>query len=240
MVQRQADSLAVRFVLSGAAASCAETVTYPIDFLKTRLQLQAETPGAALSGVPCLPECGPLPALRLPACQSARCCPLPPTHTQPARNVCRGSSSRRRQLAAGGAWFPQPSKLCAPRGCWACTLASPPLCCGTFPTLAFGALLCCALFGFCSNVMALMLLYKCGTWPTTLLSLLHCCRVLVFEQLRNAAQRRLHPGGAGPGEAAPALPLPINLVLGLTAGALGQAAAVPADLVKVSVKIISS
>eukprot|EP00887_Chlorella_sp_A99_P005802 scaffold1.g5802.t1 len=52
-------------------------------------------------------------------------------------------------------------------------------------------------------------------------------RVTAFEQLRSVAQARL---GLAPG-AAP--PLPASLAIGLTAGALGQAAAVPADLVKV-------
>lgn len=58
-------------------------------------------------------------------------------------------------------------------------------------------------------------------------------RVLVFEQMRNQLQQRIYPEVAASGGARAALPLPANLALGLVAGALGQAAAVPADLVKV-------
>lgn len=57
--------------------------------------------------------------------------------------------------------------------------------------------------------------------------------MVVFEQLRGWVQRGFFADAAAAGGTV-ALPLPVNLVLGFTAGALGQAAAVPADLVKVS------
>ena len=45
--QRQNESLAVRLPLVCASAIVAETCTYPLDTLKTRLQLQGEAAGRA-------------------------------------------------------------------------------------------------------------------------------------------------------------------------------------------------
>jgi hypothetical protein len=43
---QQQDSLGTRFVLSAVSATAAETATFPLDFIKTRLQLQ-------VSALPC-------------------------------------------------------------------------------------------------------------------------------------------------------------------------------------------
>lgn len=64
-------------------------------------------------------------------------------------------------------------------------------------------------------------------------------RVLAFEQLRSLAQRHwasaTTPTAAGQQDAAQAqaLPLPVRLAIGLTAGGVAQFVAVPADLIKV-------
>lgn len=57
-------------------------------------------------------------------------------------------------------------------------------------------------------------------------------RVLVFEHLRGAVQRRA-AAAQQPGGPPPQVPLPVSLAIGLTAGSVAQLVAVPADLVKV-------
>lgn len=46
-----ADSFWATYIISVAAASVAETVTYPLDLTKTRLQIQGEAAAASIGGV---------------------------------------------------------------------------------------------------------------------------------------------------------------------------------------------
>lgn len=141
-MSRTQDSYAVRFVLSGLSAATSESVTFPLDFLKTRLQLQGELVASSADN--------------------------------------RGLLSIARHIL----------RTEGPLGLYA---------------------------GWSAAVARHI--------PYTGI------RVMIFEQLRCTARSRfLSPQAIQDGVA---LPLPVNLLLGLTAGALGQAAAVPADLVKV-------